>query len=341
MDTIHYNETIKLRDWFIFFSKIEAKHEAYKIWARWIITYQSLYTQSDQIIPTNEIEHDLQTVIELVSKGMTLEHAKKHYKTLCKLSLKLINSKPDDRLINVTVKDSNNYTCIIKPTCGKQYILTNDVYKALSKKYTQHKLPWKGMDGLLNSFVYSLIRRYDLLDGNSLQWAIPKRLFVFLNRNFKCNTEIFASPFNTYFKRYYSLFDEDKYFGSLGNFFNAPDDNFRSGCFEINPPFIEVLFDKVSTRAIYLLKTAEQNNEDLTFIYIIPAWTNLKGYDMVADNKYCKKIISMQKGCHYYQYNNNLVKAMFNSKMVILSSKHNICSDYAEKQIKICWSQSS
>ena len=341
---MHYIDTKRLRNWFIRCSGITKKHEAYKIWARWIITYQSLCKQNDCIIPVNGIEHDLQTVIEMTSKGMDIVHAQMHYKALIDQSLKISKSKPDERFHDVSVSvdaDIDVDLVIFKSKSTQElpeFKLLSNTYNKLKKQYIMHKQPWKGLPLLFNSFCYSMIQRYELLDGNSLQWAIPRRLFMFLNKNFQCDTELFASPFNAYFKKYYSLFDEDKYFGSLGNFFNAPDTAFQSGCFEVNPPFIEVLFNKISKRIISLLQNAELNNEELTFIYIMPDWKDLRGYDIIADNRYCKKIITMGKGKHYYYYGDSSVRASFNSKMLILSTKYNVCSDYAEDQIKWCWS---
>ena len=349
---MHYINTKKLRLWFIQCSGISKKHEAYKIWARWIITYQSLQKQQDCIIPVNGIEHDLQTVIEMTSKGMKLSHAQMHYKSLIDQCYNIAKSKPDDRFPEVEVDveveaDSNTHNELdIVVFKAKQRELpelriTVKAYNKLNKQYCKHKQPWKGIPGLFNSFCYSMIQRYDLLDGNSLQWAIPRRLFMFLNKSFQCDTELFASPLNTYFKKYYSLFDEDKYFGSLGNFFNAPDSDFQSGCYEVNPPFIEVLFNLISKRIISLLQKAELNNEELTFIYIMPDWNDLRGYDIIADNRYCKKIIKMEKGKHYYHHGEAIVKASFNSKMLLLSTKYNICSEYEENQIRWCWSSNN
>ena len=335
---MHYIDTKRLREWFIQYSGITKKHEAYKIWARWIITYQSLCKQTDCVIPVNGTDHDLQTVIEMTSKGMELMHAQMHYNALMDQCLKISKSKQDDRFPEVKTDTDEAGLIILRSKSNQEFKLMRSTYDKLKKQYSMHKQQWKGLPLLFNSFCYSMIQRYDLLDGNSLQWAIPRRLFMFLNKNFQCDTELFASPFNAYFKKYYSLFDEDKYFGSLGNFFNAPDSKFQSGCYEVNPPFIEVLFNKISKRIICLLQNAELNNEELTFIYIMPDWKDLRGYDIIADNRYCKKIITMGKGKHYYYYGDSSVRASFNSKMLILSTKYNVCSDYAEDQIKWCWS---
>ena len=69
--------------------------------------------------------------------------------------------------------------------------------------------------------LWVLLERYntflnaDLSDVN--QAALPSSVFECLNEEFGVTFEMFASPFNCYFKQYCSLFpDTDCYFGSRG-----------------------------------------------------------------------------------------------------------------------------
>jgi hypothetical protein len=50
-------------------------------------------------------------------------------------------------------------------------------------------------------------------------------------------TEIFASPFNQQFNCYFSLFEQDKLFGSIGNFFDEK--NHFPEFLQANPPHCE------------------------------------------------------------------------------------------------------
>ena len=335
-------EIFKLKKWFINFSDIEKSHEAYKIWARWIITYQSLHNQPHFLIPSLNIENDMQTIIELISKGSNLNRATKHYKALVSQATKL-RFKSGFKFRNIKYHNNKKKKIInlTNSKTGHIYSLTNECYSALSIKFRFHKGKWKGMPWLEKDYIYNLCLRYNVLDGNSLHWALPKRLFMYLNRTFECDTELFASPFNVYFKKYYSLFDEDKYFGSNGNFFKAPDSNFKHGCYQVNPPFIEVLFDKISERIINLLTIAEESDESLTFIYIMPAWSKLDGYDMIVDNKYCRYVITLDKGHHYYfqHETQSYISAGFQSKIIFLSSTklNALNSEHTISQIKWCW----
>ena len=85
-------------------------------------------------------------------------------------------------------------------------------------------------------------------------------------------TECFASPFNHKFIRYFSMFDEDRVFGSLGNFFafiEANNSLLPDGKYEINPPWNNVMFETV---AAILQSTLRQARSDITAIIVGPAW---------------------------------------------------------------------
>ena len=79
-----------------------------------------------------------------------------------------------------------------------------------------------------DDYLYCLICRYQTFfrndqntnEGYGLQAAVPARVFKELNVSFGVTQEMFASPFNCYFKNYCSAFlDTDFYFGSNGSFF--------------------------------------------------------------------------------------------------------------------------
>jgi len=79
------------------------------------------------------------------------------------------------------------------------------------------------------------------------------------------NTEAFASPFNRSFERYYSAFDEDAPFGSLGSFFGK--DHSQEYIYA-NPPFTPYILDKMADE-ICNIKYA---------IIVTPTWTDADWY---------------------------------------------------------------
>jgi hypothetical protein len=85
--------------------------------------------------------------------------------------------------------------------------------------------------------------------------------------------ECFASPFNHKFTIYFSIFEEDRVFGSQGNFFKAIKDcngtlppNFQR--FEMNPPWINAVYERLVEIVDYALST----RPDLEIIVLAPQW---------------------------------------------------------------------
>ena len=175
-------------------------------------------------------------------------------------------------------------------------ILNQDIYDKLQKlyhytdiKYTNTNtdsgiLKNRKINFLTDQNIYLMAMNYHMLEGYSLQWSIPEKTIRYISETFNCHTELFASPFNVKLKYYYSLFQRDMYFGSRGNFFNAPDSDFIRGSYEVNPPFIEIIFLNAIHRILKFLTIAEKNGERLTFIFIIPAWQDCPPLNIIENS---------------------------------------------------------
>lgn len=164
---------------------------------------------------------------------------------------------------------------------------------------------------------------YDFLGCNGLQWAVPPKLLEYFKTQLGCNTEIFASPYNRLYDRFYSLFELDKQLGSSGEFFSAPDSDFLEGVFQVNPPFIDAIFTKTTERLLQLLR---KSDSELSFIYVMPNWKNFRTVRWVLESEYCVKVVDLKPNEHfYYEYTNGTyVKAKFASVLVILSNTNTI-----------------
>lgn len=324
----------KLKYWFVNYSGVTKKHEAYKTWARWIITHQSLQKQRDELIPNVNTDSDIQILVELVSKGSKVDHAKKH----CHVFREII----DDYLLKKSSRDfcddmSNKQMATVTKINDEQVLLsgTDFKFRVSLEQLSVMKIHYRSAKNLFHNDVYELYRRYSVLDGVSLQWAIPNRVYRILENYLSCTTELFASPFNAKLPKYYSLFEKDKVFGSLGNFFNEDPSKFARGCYEINPPFIDCLFSKISEKIISYLEYADERGQNLTFVYILPDWSDFDGYDTLTRSVYHRKEITLKRNRHYYYQNGKdvHVKATFNTKIVFMSTVYRICSDTIEDQI--------
>ena len=85
--------------------------------------------------------------------------------------------------------------------------------------------------------------------------------------------ECFASPFNHKFATYFSIFEEDRAFGSEGNFFKAIKENnglLPSGFqrFEMNPPWINVVYE----RLVEIVDNSLSARTNLEIIVLAPQW---------------------------------------------------------------------
>lgn len=331
-----FMEINSLKRWFVEFAKLNKKYEGYKIWARWLITHMSLRKQQNVCLPTNGIDNDLQIVVELTSKGCTLSHANTHYRAFIsqvKQLVKLYERNADTCIYTIPLKINNDANGNIVLSAGKIKHSISPVLK--TKLETLYRKTNKGLNNYLHHHIWYLCTHYSILDGKSLQWAVPKNVLRYFNTVFGCNTELFASPLNSYYSKYFSLYDIDRKFGSLGSFFDADPSYFKQGCFQINPPFIDVLFTETSTRILGYLETAELNDRDLTFIYIMPDWDELFGYKVLFTSKYCIRNIKINSGEHYYYQavNDTYVKVYFSTNVLILSTNTDICSDFKARRI--------
>ena len=153
-----------------------------------------------------------------------------------------------------------------------------------------------------------MLYNYDILDGFNFQWSVPNSIF----KNMK--GELFASPINAHIE-YYSLFEVDKLFMSKGNLF-ANYHSIENGCYEVNPPFIEKIFEETIEILFSILKT-----KTVTFLFVMPNWTDSKAYITLDNSEYKKDKFIYKAGYHYYtdiQY--KLISSPFDTHVFVLSS---------------------
>jgi hypothetical protein len=174
-----------------------------------------------------------------------------------------------------------------------------------------------------NIIFFCILYRYDILDAGNQQLSIITPFKQDLQKNFNINIELFGSSINRYFNNYCSLFyDLEKYFGSLGNFFNLTP---IQGLYFANPPFDE---DIMSNMVKHLLLSLYNTTKPLGFIITIPIWDrhtllkiankcniSIKNItptvkyickDLLMESKYFyKEYIFCKKNFPYYSFKNN------------------------------------
>lgn len=170
-----------------------------------------------------------------------------------------------------------------------------------------------------------LVLRYKCIGGfeNKLHGSITKKI----SNNLKDYIECFASPLNHKLDKYFSMFEEDKIFGSSGNFFKFIKENnntLPSGLYEINPPFINEIFEKITE----IISNSLNTSNKFTIIFIAPNWKNTK-YVKQLDGLILKPKLKKYSstGIKLIKYINDTENLFFRVKTkywIISSMKHNL-----------------
>jgi len=151
--------------------------------------------------------------------------------------------------------------------------------------------------------LFSILCRYDMLEGGGLQSALNGHVFDVLLKCFNCDTECFASPFNCRYERFFSAFpDTDMTFGSLGSFFEYDFQALsQGGCFQANPPFANDFILAMYTRMELLLGN-KSVIAPFMFIIFIPAWIESTGWQTISKSSLLTKsvLLSQKDDPHYY-----------------------------------------
>ena len=178
---------------------------------------------------------------------------------------------------------------------------------------------------LFPKLLFTILLRYDALEGAGLQSAIPSTVFEYLNTRFDgcgCEYECFASPFNCYKKnvsssscgnnggRFGSAFgDTDAMFGSGGSFFGMDfrkmaTRNSGGACFQANPPFASEFIEKMCLRMNEVLSPNDESMKrvPLMFVIFVPAWSESIGWKTLSSSPHLTKhmLLSQKDDVHYY-----------------------------------------
>lgn len=155
--------------------------------------------------------------------------------------------------INYIIKDKKTQNII------NNILIPVNVYNKLVSNYTGEK-------HLIDEYIWSILFRYQLLGSNNHQLAVQPKIMQQMQNDYNLNFECFASAINSTFKNYCSLYyDLERYFGSVGSFFNVIP---IKGTFGFNPPYQKDIIEKGINRLINFL----DGENELTFIITIPIW---------------------------------------------------------------------
>ena len=121
--------------------------------------------------------------------------------------------------------------------------------------------------------MIGLVLRYQCMGGfsDNFHGSVPSSWGTVLGKF----TECFASPFNHKFENYYSMFEQDRVFGSRGNFFRMIEQNggvIPPGGYEINPPWMNAMYERLAE----IIEESLLKGNRMQLIIVGPNWTDTR-----------------------------------------------------------------
>jgi len=180
-------------------------------------------------------------------------------------------------------------------------------------------------DPLFQRRVFCVLARYETLSeaSDGYQMAFPPKGFDWLRTHMGVNAELFASPLNAYNAAFCSIAQDcDKFFGSLGNFFQF-DANLRTkvcpplhlvasgqqnqgisvntglipefysqggGSFEANPPFVDGVMTAMARRIEAILCAHTASSIPWSFCVVVPGWNDAdcESYQIMSKSTFAR-----------------------------------------------------
>lgn len=269
---------------------------------RWFYTQKLFDTvEDDPLLPFNR-DKNVGLWNELSKDGVSID------KIICieNLLQQMIQSFKvyiidiNNKNINVSVKFEDDMVALIHN--NYKLFISKEMYKKLEKDYQSVANNYLDDISLFNMRLFNVVCRYQSLYAPGYHASIPKKVFDVLKKSLGVTHEIFSSPFNHSLDSYTSAYpDTDRFFGSKGNFFQIYEELFKNGgSFEANPPFLEEHMTMLALIVISVLS----NSVPLSFVVIVPAWTDTLLYHIFTTSKYnviLNKFLYLNRHEHYYR----------------------------------------
>jgi hypothetical protein len=260
----------------------------------WMFTLYSYYNfNDDPFFPTNYMYfdnlkktlNDYTSIYNIKNKSnkinIIISELSKNYKEIL-INLKKYKNVNDENInlnkIIILEKRNNEYIEFIKFNIShnlkiSNVKLNNILNNIIIPKYIYEKMinkikKNKNIDK--DKLIWIILFRYQLLSSNNNQLAILPNVIKKMEKDFNLQFETFGSAINTNTKNFCSLYyDVEKYFGSVGSFFNT---NFLEGCYSFNPPYQKDIIDNGIKKILYCLNNSKILDLQLTFFITIPIW---------------------------------------------------------------------
>lgn len=290
------------------------------------ISYNDIYyfTQTNKtFLPTREDIFELEDF--LISK----------FKSLLTYTNKKYKNRIKTYTITKIINDETSITYEIFPGIFgvRMFKFTPERFNDIEKKYIGDKY-------LFDNYMSLLILRYSVLGTENQHLSFPPQLVL----KFNINVELFGSPFNTTSNNFCSpFFDIEKYFGSVGNFFDYELKSDKNYTF--NPPYIEEFMNEATKKLLHQLDCIK----NYFIIVNIPVWdsesqkkykfkdNNLKfeAYSLLKNSSHFHSETICYKEIHkYYNYFTNSFISVSNTHTMILTDRK---IDFNADNIRDMW----
>lgn len=273
----------------------------------------------------------IQQLFPLISKKY-----KKYYKILSalysntKLNIDISKLSLSNKYeINLTKDDRFNYLTFTMGKVTNTISIPNVLFNNLVKMYNVNTLNTFNTDEILDdkviSYIYILFERYNIFSSGNIQSSIIPSFKLLLKQYLNIKIELFGSSINSSNYKFGSFFyDIDKYFGSLGNFFNM---NIISGYYEANPPFDKKIIYNFFNKLLIFFKTASVKKKPLLFVIILPVSCKVtKILAQFNNSLVVKKYFVKKEKFPYLRYNRrytrSIVSPIVNTNIIIIYNNY-------------------
>lgn len=253
-----------------------------------VIPYQKKYNYDQLIIDLSTYKFNPDIIIKkLKIEKLLSKYIKKFDSFYNSIDLhkkiNVINNNNTFIYKNKFIVESNQ---IIVDKLNKHFDLTIEKLKVMKKQYSSDEY----FDNInKNVLFFCILYRYKLMSAGNQQLSVLTSFKEDLKNKFSVKTELFGSCLNRYFDNYCSLFyDLEKYFGSLGNFFNQ---TFTEGLYFANPPFDEDIMENMAEK---ILSSLDNTNKPLGFIITVPVWDTATQQKIATKCNNLNSIIKIQ-----------------------------------------------
>lgn len=293
----------------------KARYEYHNCLERWVLSMLNSAPHTDRIY--REIERDLpfnrKLLSELIEKKMNDPDG-----ILEKVIMIVNSAMHNDCIINNTPAISWAFNHNLIVDIGREVHITINMSQAKAAELKMYP----------DMSLALLALRYEAILNRGQQWSIPKSQYQYMYDKYGVRFEGFASPLNSGLSdmidgKYCSIFENDKTFGAIGNFFEQnlyPDESETHRHWVINPPFSEPLMDNVVDKIFADLTYANAHMLSVMVILVMPSWTDFGGYIKIANSEFLRHVDRMGKKGHFYEHQGKSICVSMKSTMFVLDT---------------------